>query len=793
MKKETLFQTKARTLVNLKGKVSGAAILDQLYFTVEEWQKNKTAIVALIQRNFKDAEEIVARSSALGEDTESSSMAGEYTSVLRIRANDKNAIVDAIEVVKKSYEKTEGNSIKNEILIQPFIKNVVMSGVMFTRDINTGAPYFVVNYDDRSGSTDSVTSGNGDVLKIFTFYKESDRLPSNARLASLIGLARELEVVTGLDALDIEFAFDDKQTLYLLQVRPITTVKSKSICLKEFKKELEELRGFFNSHNVRYPNLFGYRAMYGVMPDWNPAEIIGINPRPLALSLYKELITDYIWPLSRAHLGYRDIGYQPGIVSFGGKPYIDVRMSFNTFLPQSISIQTGEKLINFYLDKLMNNPELHDKVEFQVVYTIYPFSFEDARKELERNNFSPLQIKEIETALRKLTDDIVNEKVVDLDKELGFCGEMNKKREDVRKADIPLDAKIAHLIHDCKFLGTLPFSKLARCAFIGNILMRSLLKKGVISEEEHARFFGSIETVAGEFVADLQRLKQGDLPKKDFLARYGHLRPGTYEITSLSYAENFENYISLKNIEKKEIRPKTRESHFSSDTMQRINEEIKGSGFSFSAEQFINFASRAIEYRERAKFEFTKNISALFESVQQLLPDLSRDELSFLTIYDIISFNYASKPQQWVSHLKEIIEQNKKKCELTTAISLPPLLYIEQNFDYFHMMDDQPNYVTAKKVTGDVVYVPQDISERPDLTGKIVLIENADPGYDWIFSQNINGLITKYGGTGSHMSIRAAEFQLPAAIGCGSYLFDYVKGSEKIELNCGARQIKRIH
>ena len=31
------------------------------------------------------------------------------------------------------------------------------------------------------------------------------------------------------------------------------------------------------------------------MPDWNPAEIIGIKPKPLALSLYRELITDHIW------------------------------------------------------------------------------------------------------------------------------------------------------------------------------------------------------------------------------------------------------------------------------------------------------------------------------------------------------------------------------------------------------------------------------------------------------------------------------------------------------------------
>ena len=34
----------------------------------------------------------------------------------------------------------------------------MMSGVIFTRDLVTGSPYYVINYDDESGSTSSVTS-----------------------------------------------------------------------------------------------------------------------------------------------------------------------------------------------------------------------------------------------------------------------------------------------------------------------------------------------------------------------------------------------------------------------------------------------------------------------------------------------------------------------------------------------------------------------------------------------------------------------------------------------------------
>ena len=35
------------------------------------------------------------------------------------------------------------------------------------------------------------------------------------------------------------------------------------------------------------PGLFGKKNMLSNMADWNPAEIIGVKPYPLAISLYK--------------------------------------------------------------------------------------------------------------------------------------------------------------------------------------------------------------------------------------------------------------------------------------------------------------------------------------------------------------------------------------------------------------------------------------------------------------------------------------------------------------------------
>ena len=62
---------------------------------------------------------------------------------------------------------------------------------------------------------------------------------------------------------------------------------------------------------------------------------------------------------------------------------------------------------------------------------------------------------------------------------------------------------------------------------------------------------------------------------------------------------------------------------------------------------------------------------------------------------------------------------------------------------------------------------------------------SSDLGRVWVFSSNIAGLITEYGGANSHMAIRAAELGLPAAIGIGSKLFNKLSKSNKIKLDCG--------
>ena len=794
MKSKFEFSTKAKTLESLREIVKSAKVLPQISFTVGDWLDDSEKIIFNIKKYLK-YKFLVVRSSALNEDTENESKAGNYESILNVNSENNDIISSAVEEVIKSYLKGgQKRELGNEILVQPMLGDVELCGVLFTRDIQTGAPYYTINYD-TSGSTDSVTSGNSNDLHIFTFFKYSKNLPSDKNLKLLIELARELESLTSHEALDIEFAITPKG-LFLLQARPIAAITGKDFKNLDFEliHKIDEIKSFISSSNDYFPNLSGKKTIYGIMPDWNPAEIIGVSPKPLAFSLYRELITNEIWPVSRAEMGYKEIGYHPGITSFSGKPYVDVRMSFNTFLTNNLGEELEHKLIDFYIDKLIKNPQLHDKVEFNIIHTCAKLNFGKEEKELLENNFNLEEINVLKNSLIKLTNSIICEENFSIDFELNKLKILEEKRNKIINSNVSNLVKVSQLIYDCKIYGTLPFSKLARIGFIGSILLKSLKEENIINNSEYDLFFNSIETVAGDFLVKLNDLKNGDINKNDFINGFGHLRPGTYDITSMSYKEAFDTYIDLENFNHHHD-DLEKEFVLSSEILVKIDDILLKNGFEFNSNTLCEFIKSATSAREFAKFEFTKNLSLIFELLGtefDVSAGISREDLAFLEINDILKFTHSSSPKNFFSNLKNIIAENKVNFLITESLKLPPVIYQEKNIDYFHTLDNQPNFVSNKLISSEVIVLDSHDIKNLDLTGKIILIENADPGFDWVFSHNIGGLITKFGGTASHMSIRCAEFNLPAAIGCGASIYEYVEKSKKIEMNCSTKQIKRI-
>ena len=170
---------------------------------------------------------------------------------------------------------------------------------------------------------------------------------------------------------------------------------------------------------------------------------------------------------------------------------------------------------------------------------------------------------------------------------------------------------------------------------------------------------------------------------------------------------------------------------------------------------------------------------------------ITRHEISFFTIQEIISFYQGTIFDGKLTELREEMKRRQKLRKIEKCVTLPLLLFDAENIVIAPFFTNQPNFITNEIVSGEIKYI-KELEEDTELEGKIVLIESADPGYDWIFSHNIKGLITKFGGVNSHMSIRCAEFQIPSAIGCGTILFDELQSSHTIRLDCASSQLVKL-
>ena len=406
--------TKSETLSRLKTVLKKSKLCDQFTFNIGQWEKNKKGIINSLIKTFSNTK-IAIRSSSFFEDSFSKSNAGAFQSVLNIDLKNKKLVEKSINKVIASYSTADKVSDEHQVLIQNMVYDVYMSGVVFTKDMETGAPYYVISYDNTTSRTDTVTSGSGVDIKTLMINKSINLSEIPIEFLSLIQSVKEIEDATGYESLDIEFAINNQNEIYILQVRPIVSLTDKLI-VSNNEKSLNNLSIYLNKKFSPTHNMFGKSTIYADMPDWNPAEMIGSQPKPLAYSMYDYLITEKAWRLARESIGYYNPKSAKLMTNLLGHPFIDVRASFNNLTPATLPSKLFEKLINYYLDVFKKNPDKHDKVEFEILFTCLDFSFHEKSKSLKQNGFSSNEINLIKTSLFELTNNIVSGSVSPINK-----------------------------------------------------------------------------------------------------------------------------------------------------------------------------------------------------------------------------------------------------------------------------------------------------------------------------------------------------------------------------------------
>lgn len=180
---------------------------------------------------------VAVRSSALGEDGEQSSFAGQYESVLDVEG--ELAFRKAVDHCLNSLHSPRAASYRAGGMAAPGAKQMAVvvqrmvdamaAGVLFTLDpISARKDRMAI--DAVPGLGEALVSGRAtpdhyavglDGKAVRTELAGSQAVLSEAQLAELVSLARKAEAGFG-KPLDMEWAFDGKGELYWLQARPIT-------------------------------------------------------------------------------------------------------------------------------------------------------------------------------------------------------------------------------------------------------------------------------------------------------------------------------------------------------------------------------------------------------------------------------------------------------------------------------------------------------------------------------------------------------------------------------------------
>ena len=752
---------KAKNLIFLKKKKFNVPKLS--IFNCNDFNKRSNFIINKIQKEYKD--KIAVRSSSKKEDGSKYSNAGKYKSFVNINPKNRQLLKKKIHEVIKSYKNNN-----NIFFVQSMVKNIELSGVVLTRDLNSYNPYFVINYHKGYDST-LVTSGRTKTKRIKYFPNQKYKI--DLKFRNLIKISLKLKKIYNCE-LDIEFCINKKKEVYIVQVRKLNfhkklVVNSKNTII--FGKYLQNLEKKIIKLKKQQNNEFGNTTYFGVMPDWNPAEIVGKKPKPLALSLYRELITDHIWSENRYKYGFKDISQFHLMTTFYNTPFVDIKIDFNSWLPRNLKENIQKKLINFYLKKFKKNKDFHDKIEREIIYSCYSLNLKKKINKDLHNILTKSEIKLFIESLKKINNLAYQEKNYDLKK----IKSLIYKQKKVQNSKFYFFDKIYWHTENCKKFGTLPFAGLARCGFIAVELIESFVQEQIMTTDEKNSFLNSINTISSDIVNDNIKLK-----KTEFLHKYGHIRPNSYEITSLNYRDGYNKY--FKKVNDKIIKKKIYK--FSESQKQKISKFIKEFNTEIKFDEFIKFIKDSIELREYSKFIFMKSIDLIFENLKKLAKKykIPLSDLSYLKINDITDFYYNLNSGNTLTIIKKMIKDNKKEYFKNFYIDLPDIIINPKDIYVVNIPKENPNYITSKECEGNLIKL--NIENEINISNKIICIENADPGFDFIFSHNIKGLITKYGGFNSHMSIRCSELGIPAIIGIGKNNYEKIINSKKIKFNC---------
>lgn len=774
---------KEETLNFIKNFVTKAFINDIMVIHMTDFIMDRFAVAAAIAREFGD-EKIMVRASHKNDVGEVYSITKHYLSIFFVNANNQKEVIEALTKVVYSSDhghitKDNADIVKDEFLIvQKQTKDMLILGNVFTRDTIYGRPYYVANYVDTQKSNQTIIDGSNIISWV---ARNVSREFIDEKFYHLIEAVKEVEeIYDECDALNIDFAIDGNDNITIFHVRNLAFSEDRPKPLTDHE--------FFDTKSFAK---CAYLDDYHILSDMATlalTENLGTNPRPLDYSLYRELVTNYIWGEGISKLGFfkvrRDI-----MQRIGNKPYMSIYYAFAGLTPASIDEKLRYKLVEYYNNKLMKNKSLHGRIGMEITFTVCDFAMDDKIGDLADYGFSEREIAKVRKAIFDLTRNLlINYKSIS-EREDKNIAELTRIRHDIRKNN-PLSEKnvmklygyIDRMMQAIREYGTVQFTMQSRCVLVAMRFCRSLVEKGYFSKDEMNMFLGSINTAATKFEADFDLYCQGKLSAKEFDNMYGHLRLGAFDIRTERYRNMYKD-LQGKRLPAINICPEHVELTLAENIIQKALCDV---GYNdITPADLIDFIKSTIKNMEYYRYECIKSLSLVLEMIAGIGENMGidREDMSYLEIQDLLSY-----------HSRETYIQNidtrRDMYHAYVYLMLPEVIFGVGDIDVLRQREIEPTYITDKIAEAEVVDLKD--NEKSNISGKIVALATVNSGYNWIFTRDIAGFISKYGDANSYMAKRCKALGIPAMIGCGEKIYGKVVKMNRVRIDCAGKKITEL-
>ncbi len=730
----------------------------------------KEAVWGNIKRTFPEGKLIIRKNYITREDGIAAG-SGLFQGLEGVDAESKEDVFEAIRTVAAQCQNDEDN----EIIVHRMSDDLVMCGVCYTRDIYYGRPYYMVVYNyidemrENKGQSKSRTKWIANNVSR-EFLDES--------FMSLIFAARDLEKAIEIQEFSVEFGIDTDNNIVVYQLKPMDRLVGSHILMTD--REFADTKAFAKCNYLDTHHIMSHHAY------WNPSKMIGSEPRPLDYSLFKGILTSGIWGETVEQLGYQNA--EGSLMHrVGNKPYVSIDCLFNALIPAGMDRILRDKIFNYYEKSLTDNRRKHRKVDSAVVFGSYNFSTARRLRKLSHYGFSQEEIDSFGESLLGLTENIINSYEELHDQDIEALTKLMITRRRVRELkpqeetnSMKLYSYVSELIEAMRTYCSPGYTRQERCEFIAKGFCNSLVHEKYLTREDIDAFRMSLDTVSSCFKKDFEDYISGKLNWEDFDGKYGHLRISICDIRAHSYRKLYSNLETLRDYEKNGTKRVSK-------ALDRavIVKALEESKLSVEPDKLINFINGASELADSYRFEYAKSIGLLLDIIARLgeLIGIDKEDMSYLEIQDLDA--YHSRDSYVMT-----IEARRNMYHAYSYLVLPDVIINVGDLDVIDIDEEIPDYLTDKCVSGEVAYY--DEGHDVDVTGKIVLLSKVTLAYDWIFTKDIKGIITKKDSKDSRIAKRCRELSIPAALGCGEKLFNAVLLMKNLELDCGKKIIREV-